>query len=196
MRSPSVQPSFIPGDGWVFEKSAIPADTATRPQTAAGILAEISTFRGAMLSGAYAVERALDRLILWHLFRNRRDGTARFFEEHILANGRFGLATKVGVAVKIAEEWHWEEAPTDDLRRAVINAKDYRDRVAHWPVWLQPLTDIHGDHICYRAFISKGGRSVLLDTETRKDWLDVISLAAELCENLSERIHELSKGDD
>lgn len=58
------------------------------------VRSEVDAFRGRVISLAYGLERQIGALILWHLFRDRDDGTAGEFKETVLYGGGLGLEKK------------------------------------------------------------------------------------------------------
>lgn len=149
------------------------------PRTADDIRREVDAFRGRVLSLTYNLERLVDSLIVWHLFRDRDDGMAGVFEEDILHGGGLGLERKVRLARTIAEEWLYDE--DDDLvdyGRAIASAKSFRDQVAHWPTRLEPVEDNSGNVVDYVSHIEKGETSTPLTAEVMASWLATIEDAS------------------
>lgn len=177
-------------DGWVDERSPKRVTgVVERPRTADEVRRETDAFRGRVLSLTYNLERLVDALIVWHLFRDRDDGTAAVFEEDILYGGSLGLERKVRLARTIATEWLCDEE--DDLggfSRGIASAKAYRDQVAHWPTRLQPFEDEDGCVVDYVAFIEKGGASTMLSSEVMAEWLDNIQEASTRTQAIIDRI--------
>ena len=177
-------------DGWVDERSFKRVTSPVeRPRSADDVRREIEGFRGRVLSLTYNLERLVDALIVWHLFRDRSDGMASVFEEDILHGGSLGLERKVRFARTIAEEWLYDE--DEDLAgfsRAIASAKSYRDQVAHWPTRLQPLQDEHGCVVDFIAFIEKGGTSTILTSEAMTEWLATIEEASSRVQAIIDRI--------
>lgn len=151
---------------------------------------EIDTFRGRVLSAAYALGRRLDALMLWHLFGTRQDGSAAFFERSILDT--LGLDRKVKISCDVAQEWSDEE--DDEGWIAVLpRAKQYRDRVAHWPAWLQPLETLDGRAAGFLAHMEKGSQAYPLTGAIQQQWLETIAAATAGVEATTARIAEFWK---
>lgn len=178
-------------DGRVDARRAVTVDEQhTDRGTPEALRAEIDAFRGRVLSAAYALERRLDALIVWHLFGDRQDGAAGFFEENILHEGGFGLERKVRVARKIAAEWHWEGDEEQSWESSLTAAKRYRDRVAHWPMWLQPCVLPTGETIGYRAHLEKGDESYAMDEGQRRSWIEELESCTRAIETTISRVIE------
>ena len=180
-------------DGWIDERSRgrAAAGRVERPRTADDVRREVEAFRGRVLSLTYNLERLVDAVIVWHLFRDRDDGMAGVFEEDILHGGTLGLERKVRLVRSIAEDWLYDE--DDDpvgFGRAIAAAKSYRDQVAHWPARLQPLEDETGSPVDYAAFIEKGTASTELTTRTKGDWLATIENASLRTQTIIDRIKD------
>ena len=177
-------------DGWIDEGSRRrAAGPVEQPRTADDVRREVEGFRGRVLSLTYNLERLVDSLIVWHLFRDRDDGMAGVFEEDILHGGSLGLERKVRFVRSIAEEWLYDE--DDDpagFGRTITAAKSYRDAVAHWPTRLQPLEDETGTVVDYSAYIEKGTVSIELTSRTRGDWLATIADASSRTQAIIDRI--------
>lgn len=177
-------------DGWIDERSrGRAAGSGERPRTADERRREIEAFRGRVLSVTYNLERLVDALIVWHLFRARDDGMAGVFEEDILHGGSLGLEKKVRLVRSIAEDWLYDE--DDDpvgFGQAIVAAKSYRDQVAHWPTRLQPLEDQDGKVVDYAVFMEKGAVSTKLTVETRDRWLATIADASSRTQAVIDRI--------
>lgn len=96
-----------PFDGWINSRSAVAVTEMTElmPRGAGEVLNAVNLFRGRILSTAYELEHKLDQAILWHLFRNRQDGLAAFFEDNILRENSFGLDRKIRVVSKASLDW-------------------------------------------------------------------------------------------
>jgi hypothetical protein len=133
----------------------------------------------------------LDALIVWHLFLNRQDGMAAFFEENILRD--LGLERKVKLARNIAKHWFDEEIDTEKLVRAIAKAKSYRDRIAHWPTRLQPLKIKNGRIVDFRVHMEKGDSTTVLDVNVQNGWLTEIAEARAGLKVLVNKIYELAK---
>jgi hypothetical protein len=177
-------------DGWVDERSrkrvASPVD---QPRTLDEVRREVDGFRGRVLSLTYDLERLVDALIVWHLFRDREDGMAAVFEEDILYGGSLGVERKVRLARTIAEEWLYdEEDDPGEFCRAIALAKSYRDQVAHWPTRLQPSENEAGCVVDYVAFIEKGATSTMLTSDTMTEWLGTIEKASMSTQAIIDRI--------
>ena len=166
-------------DGWIDKRShkQLIGELSER-RTAEEVRGEVEAFRGRVISRVYNLERLIDALIVWHLFRDRDDGMAAIFEEDILFGGSLGLDRKVRLARKIAAHWlgNGEEDLTgfDD---AITSAKMYRDCVAHWPTRLLPILDSQDETVDYLVSIEKGGSSTLLTSEAILSWLRTIEEA-------------------
>lgn len=177
-------------DGWIDERSLKRAASPVEsPRTADEVRREVEGFRGRVLSLTYNLERLIDALIVWHLFRDRDDGMASVFEEDILHGGSLGLERKVRLARAIAEEWLYDQ--DDDVvgyGRAIVSAKSYRDQVAHWPTRLQPLEVESGCVVDYVAFIEKGRTSTMLTSEVMTDWLATVEEASSKTQAIIDRI--------
>lgn len=177
-------------DGWIDERSRMRVSgSIERIRSADDVRREIEGFRGRVLSLTYNLERLVDALIVWHLFRDRDDGMAGVFEEDILHSGSLGLERKVRLVRSIAEEWLYDE--DDDpvgFGRAITAAKSYRDQVAHWPTRLEPLEDEAGRVVDYAAFIEKGSASTKLTKQTRDEWLAMIVDASAQTRAIIDRI--------
>lgn len=177
-------------DGRIVGKAEAIAKGPERERDAESVRQEIERFRGRILSAAYGLERELDGLIVWHLFGLRQDGKAGFFDEHILQS--LGLERKVRLARLIAADWHDEEVDTERISIRIARAKTYRDRVAHWPTSLQPLT-VEGRTVDFRVRMGKGNVSVVLDARTQAEWLAEIDEAIAGIRALATGIEELEK---
>lgn len=177
-------------DGWIDERSRGRAAVSGEcPRTADERRREIEAFRGRVLSVTYNLERLVDAVIIWHLFRDRDDGMAGVFEEDILHGGSLGLEKKVRLVRSIAENWLYDE--DDDpvgFGQAIAAAKSYRDQVAHWPTRLQPLEDQAGNVVDYAVFMEKGAVSTKLTVETRGQWLATIADASSRTQAIIDRI--------
>lgn len=177
-------------DGWIDERSQGRArEPVARPRDANDVRRDVEGFRGRVLSLTYNLERLVDALIVWHLFRDRDDGMAAVFEEDILHAGGLGLDRKVRLARTIAQEWLYDGS--DDVNgygRVIASAKSYRDQVAHWPTRLQPLDDENGRVVDYVAFIEKGGASTMLTAEEMLRWQATIEDASVRTQTIIDRI--------
>jgi hypothetical protein len=183
-------------DGWIDERSTETLPRHDGPIREPAILREeIERFRGRVLSKAYALERHLDAMIVWHLFRDRQDGMAAFFEDHILQEGGVGFGRKASLARKIAAHWAEDSDEAAMVGSAVGRAKDFRDRVAHWPVKLQPLRTPDGVTVDYRVHIVKGESVFVLGPQEQDAWLSAIEEADSLVRILIDRICEFSRSE-
>lgn len=165
------------------------AGSVEPPRTADDVRRQVDGFRGRVLSLTYNLERLVDSLIVWHLFRDRDDGTAAVFEEDVLHGGNLGLERKVRLARTIAEEWLYDE--DDDVvgyGRAIASAKSFRDQVAHWPTRLEPVEDESGHVVDYISHIEKGGASTPLTAEVMACWLATIENASSRTQAIIDRI--------
>jgi hypothetical protein len=177
-------------DGWIDHRSR---DRSTDHfgfvKSADEVRREIEAFRGRVLSLTYNLERLVDALIVWYLFRDREDGMASVFEEDILHSGALGLERKVRLARAIAKDWLYdEEGDPADYGRAIAAAKSHRDQVAHWPTRLQPLEDSDGNVVNYAVFIEKGAASTELTSDTRDAWFAGIEDASSRTQAIINRI--------
>ena len=163
-------------------------------RTVAIVREEVERFRGCVLSKAYALERQIDVMILWHLFRDRQDGMAAFFEDNILQDG-VGFGRKVSLARKIAEDWADDSEKAAQIGSLVSRAKEYRDRVAHWPVKLCPIVTPDDVTVDYRPRITKGKATFALGPSEQDVWLAVMDEAAAAILVLIARIRDFSRSE-
>jgi hypothetical protein len=181
-------------DGWIDARSAERVDgSLVHERDADTVRRDIEGFRGKVLSASYGLERKLDALIIWHLFRNREDGMAAFFEDNFLKD--LGLERKVRAVQRIAKFWNPDDVETGDFARRLAKAKSYRDRVAHWPTRLQPLTMEDGRVADYRVHLLEGknGESVILDTQVQSDWLAEIEVVTADLESLVDDVRRIAR---
>jgi hypothetical protein len=178
-------------DGWIdVSRAEAVGLVPDLSRDAALVRRQTDGFRGRILSEAYSLERSLNRLILWHLFRDRDDGTAAFFENNILLESGFGLERKVSLVCKIAEHWAIDEEDAHSFRVGLRKVKLFRDRVAHWPTWLQPLTAPDGQTVDYRVHITKGSETYALTEQEQTEWLMRIREVIGTVDELTDRIQE------
>lgn len=157
-------------DGWIDRRnSQLILQPPQHERDAETVRKEVEGFRGQVLSRAYCLERLLDTVIIWHLFLDRQDGMALFFEENILQD--LGLERKIKLVHRIANYWSPEDIDILLLRTRVTRSKSYRDRVAHWPTRLEPLTTKNGEVLDYIVYLEKGNVSELLDSKAMSEWL-------------------------
>ncbi|MBY3195163.1 hypothetical protein [Rhizobium laguerreae] len=185
-----------PFDGWINSRSAVavPEMTELMPREAGTVLDAVNLFRGRILSTAYELEHKLDRAILWHLFRHRQDGLAAFFEDNILRENSFGLDRKIRVVTKAALDW-MDVDEHKVFAGALFDAKERRNILAHWPVWLQPLLGRDGEIVDYRPHLTKGEKTLTIDDSDQTVWLEDFVRVQKMTEELIETIIEYSKRD-
>lgn len=148
----------------------------------------VASFRGEVLAAAYALESSLEILILWHLFRDRQDGMAAFFEDAVLRESGFGLERKVRLTNAIIDYWSDSDQALDDKGR-LGRARQIRNQVAHWPARLIPVQ--RGEDILgFDVQLVKGDKLVLLDGPSR---LHIVRDFAEACKRLDELSRELAE---
>jgi hypothetical protein len=163
-------------------------------RTAEDVRAEVAHFRGEMLSKAYALERQLDNLITWHLFRLRFDSASGFFSEHILQSGAFGLQLKTRLATLIVREWDWnEDIDAANLVKRLNLSKARRDRVAHWPTTLRPIRLPGGQVVDFLPVMGNGDDRSELTTAEQAQWLSEIDAVEEALRNLCEHVFEAAR---
>jgi hypothetical protein len=144
----------------------------------------IAQFRGEILAAAYLLEASLDRLILWHLFRDRQDGMAAFFEDLILREIGFGLERKVRVAHAIIDYWNGDDSQAANDKRLLDRARHIRNQVAHWPSRLVPVLQ-GGDAVGFDLEMVKGNEVTALNELARQQILDDFGQARARLEELS-----------
>lgn len=184
-----------PFDGWVDKGAArVANDGATRPPRGeVEVRRSIATFRGEVLSAAYAFEGSLDTVIVWHLFRNRQDGMAAFFEDSVLRDNSFGLGRKIRMAGAIIDYWADEKDQGQSDKALFEAVRNYRNRIAHWPTRLVPLLEHRGGGaVDFEVELVKDGQVEVLDELNQARWLNEISQAQQRLDALSKDLAEFS----
>lgn len=183
-----------PYDGWVDCRAAraaaegelVPSGSEDHARSG------LAQFRGEVLAAAYALESELETLILWHLFRDRQDGMAAFFEDLFLRENGFGLERKIRVVHAIIDYWSDDEqqARADKLR--LDAARQIRNQVAHWPARLVPVQR-DGATIGFDVELVKGERVVPLDESARRQLIEGFEHAKRRLELLSAELADFAR---
>lgn len=160
----------------------------------AKVMQYVATARGRVLSSAYDLEVNLDRVIVWHLFRDRDDGMAAFFEDNILREHSFGLDRKCKLVGKLARDWLDERDDAKAFADLLDSARRYRNMCAHWPARLYPVTTADG--LSFRGLevkLEKGDERHGFEPDDVNSWLDVLVQAGNTAFALAERIQESTR---
>lgn len=180
-----------PYDGWVDHQSARKAEDEDLGTLVSegDALRSLAAFRGEVLAAAYALENSLETLILWHLFRNRDDGMAAFFEDQVLRENGFGLERKIRLVYAIIDHWSDDEIQAQEDKRRLDRARQTRNQIAHWPARLIPVVK-DGNVVGYDVALVRGNRAIDINASARRqlmvDFEDAKSRLQELSRELSE----------